>query len=193
MFIWLIVIAGVIFLDQLTQYLALMFLRSLDTVPLWEDVLHLTYVENPGAAFGMMKDQRWIFMTVSTVAIVALLVYLLWKKPQSKVECLAVAFIIGGGIGNMIDRVALGYVVDMIDFRLIDFAVFNVADSFVCVGAGLLVLWLLLSCIKEYRIEKEARLAMQEGAELEECAGPFDEAPETDALSDDSTEEDVHD
>ena len=120
--------------------------------------MHLTYVENKGAAFGMLADQRWVFMVVSSVAIVALTGYLLWKKPTDKWECLAITFIVGGGVGNMIDRVSLGYVIDMIDFRLIDFAVFNVADSFVCVGAGLWVLTMVVSMVKEIRAEKQAAL-----------------------------------
>ena len=157
-YLWLIVIAAVIFVDQISKMLTVMFLKTVDTVPLWKDVLHLTYVENEGAAFGMLADQRWVFMVVSSVAIIALTVYLLWKKPQSKWECLAITFIIGGGIGNMIDRVTLGYVVDMIDFRLINFAVFNVADSFVCVGAGLWMLEMVLSMVKEYREEKARML-----------------------------------
>jgi signal peptidase II len=150
-FIWLSIVAVSIFLDQITKYLTIFYLKPLDTYPLWQDVLHLTYVENTGAAFGMMKDARWIFMITSTVAIIGILVYLFWKRPESKLECLSLAFIVGGGIGNMIDRTVLGYVVDMIDFRLINFAVFNVADSFVCVGAGLMILHLILEMIREAR------------------------------------------
>ncbi len=162
MFLWIAIMALVVFLDQLTKYLTILFLKPLDTFPIIEDVLHLTYVENTGAAFGMMKNQRWLFMIVSTVAIIALLVYLFKKKTQPKLENLAIAFIVGGGIGNMIDRIFLGYVVDMIDFRLINFAVFNVADSFVCVGAGLLMLYIILSGVKEYKEEKAKRLAWSE-------------------------------
>mgnify|MGYP002509596928 CR=1 FL=1 len=149
MLLWFVIIAAVILLDQVSKMLTVTFLKAMDTLPLWEDVLHLTYVENRGAAFGMLSDQRWVFMVVSSVAIVAMLGYMVWKKPTSKLEGLAIAFIVGGGIGNMIDRLTLGYVVDMIDFRLINFAVFNVADSFVCVGAGLLILSLILDIIKE--------------------------------------------
>ena len=98
-------------------------------------------------------------MVVSAVSIVALSVYLIRKKPKSRLLCLSLAFVIGGGIGNMIDRVALGYVVDMIDFRLIHFAVFNVADSFVCVGAGMLMLYLILSMRREVLAERAAASA----------------------------------
>ncbi len=157
-FLWFLIVLGVVFLDQLSKILTVMFLKPIDTLPLWQDVLHLTYVENPGAAFGMLSDARWIFLIFSTVAIVALAGYMIWKRPKSKLVCIALTFIIGGGIGNMIDRIALGYVVDMIDFRLINFAVFNVADSFVCVGAGLLMLYLIMEMVKEYRTEKAAKV-----------------------------------
>ena len=159
MFIWLAIIAVTVFLDQITKYLTIFYLKPIDTLPLIRDVIHLTYVENTGAAFGMMKDSRWVFMVISSVAIVGILVYLFWKKPTSKLECLSLSFIVGGGIGNMIDRTLLGYVVDMIDFRLINFAVFNVADSFVCVGAGLLILYLILDMVKASKAEKAAKLA----------------------------------
>ena len=94
-------------------------------------------------------------MSVSTVTILAL-VFLLYSGyvRANKFYTVSLSLIISGGIGNMIDRIALGYVVDFIDFRLIDFAVFNGADSFVCVGAGLLVLALVLDIIKDAREKK---------------------------------------
>ncbi len=164
MFIWLAIIAVTVFLDQITKYLTILYLKPVDTIPLIEDVLHLTYVENTGAAFGMMKDSRWVFMVTSTVAIVGILVYMFYrtyvkKNPMPWMEALALSFIVGGGIGNMIDRTLLGYVVDMIDFRLINFAVFNVADSFVCVGAGLMILYLILEMVKESKAEKAKKAA----------------------------------
>lgn len=170
MIIWIAVIIVTVFLDQLTKYLTVLYLKPVDTVPIIEDVIHLTYVENTGAAFGMMKDARWVFMITSTVAIIGILVYMFWKKPSSKLECLSLAFIVGGGIGNMIDRTVLGYVVDMIDFRLINFAVFNVADSFVCVGAGLMILYLILEMVKEAKAEKASRSEgeHEEGTDVED-------------------------
>ena len=155
-FVWLVVIVLAVFADQLTKYLAILFLEPVGSVPLWQDVLHLTYVENTGAAFGMLKDQRWVFLTISTVAIVAILVYMIWKKPKDNLLCLSLSFVVGGGIGNMIDRVLLAYVVDFIDFCLIDFAVFNVADCFVTIGAGLMMLWAILGLVKESKQQKAA-------------------------------------
>ena len=174
MLIWLSLVAVTVFLDQITKYYTVLYLKPIDTQPLWEGVLHLTYVENTGAAFGMMKDSRWIFMVTSTVAILGILGYMIYrtyvkKAPLPWLEALSLSLIVGGGIGNMIDRTVLGYVVDMIDFRLINFAVFNVADSFVCVGAGLMVLYLIREMVRETKAEKAMRAAMAaEGDETRE-------------------------
>lgn len=146
--IYVAVILFGIFLDQWTKFLAVQYLKPVSSVPLWENVLHFTYVENRGAAFGMLADHRWVFMVFSTVAIAAIAFYLFWdrsylseKDESGKYPAiffptgLSLAVIVSGGIGNMIDRVLYGYVVDFVDFTLIDFAVFNVADIFVTVGA----------------------------------------------------------
>ena len=175
MLIWFAVIIVTVFLDQLTKYFTVLHLKPIDTLPIIEDVIHLTYVENTGAAFGMMKDARWIFMITSTLAIIGILGYMIYrayikKEKMHWMEALSLSFIVGGGIGNMIDRTVLGYVVDMIDFRLINFAVFNVADSFVCVGAGLMILYLLLTMAREVKAEKAAKLALAEGEELPDGA-----------------------
>ena len=143
-----IIVIGII-LDQVTKWLSAEFLSKVETVPLIKGVLHLTYVENTGAAFGMLKDHRWVFMVSSTVMILALIAYLYLGFSENMLYTVSISMIISGGIGNMIDRTVLGYVVDFIDFRLINFAVFNGADSFVCVGAGILMLALIKDIIKE--------------------------------------------
>ena len=152
----LIIGLGIV-LDQLTKWLSSTYLARVATVPIIKDVLHLTYVENRGAAFGMLADKRWIFITVSAIAIVAICFYLYTGRAESMIYGVSFSLIASGGIGNMIDRLALGYVVDFIDFRLIDFAVFNGADSFVCIGAGLLIFSLIKDIIKESRKAKEEK------------------------------------
>ncbi len=151
------IILGSVALDQISKLLIVRFLEQGESIPLWEDVLHITYVKNPGAAFGMLSDNRWVFMTVSTVAIIAVLFYLIKFRPTDKLLVISLSMIVGGGIGNMIDRILLKYVIDFIDFRLINFAVFNVADSFVTVGAGILILYLILDTIRDYRKTKAAK------------------------------------
>ena len=131
-------------LDQLTKLIVDRTMALGESIPLFEGVLHITYIRNRGAAFGMLADNRWVFLTVSTVVIVVLAAFLALTKMRDPLALTALSMILSGGIGNMIDRLALGYVIDFIDFRLINFAVFNGADSFVCVGAALFLLATLL-------------------------------------------------
>ena len=147
------IILGSIILDSLSKLLTVTFLKPVGSVPVIKDVLHLTYVENRGAAFGMLADSRWVFLIFSSLAIAAIIFYLYTGRADTKLLSIGLSMIAGGGIGNMIDRLSLGYVVDFIDFTLIDFAVFNIADSFVCVGAGLMVLALLIEIINEGKVD----------------------------------------
>ncbi|MBR5453698.1 MAG: signal peptidase II [Clostridia bacterium] len=153
-FLFILLSVGAVILDQLTKLLAVNLLKPIDTCPIIKDVLHLTYSENTGAAFGMLKNARWVFMVFSAVAIIAIIAYFFTVKPTDKLCVVSLAFILGGGIGNMIDRIFIGYVVDFIDFRLIDFAIFNGADSFITVGAALLVLYFIISEVKTAREKK---------------------------------------
>lgn len=147
------IIAIGILLDQLTKFLVVKFIPHESSVPLIRDILHLTHIRNRGAAFGMLDDKRWIFIILSTVAIIGISLYLYFGHAQNKLYGVSLALIVSGGIGNMIDRIALGYVIDFIDFRAFDFWkwIFNGADSFVCIGAGLLILALILDIVKEYK------------------------------------------
>lgn len=146
-----------VLLDQLTKHLAVLFLKGNGSLPILNGIFHLTYTTNPGAAFSMFSapDQRWIFMLISTVAILLMTGYLLLDRSQSCFFRCAIGAVLGGGIGNMIDRVAVGEVVDFLDFCLINFPIFNVADCFVTVGACLLFLAFLLDWRREV-LEKRA-------------------------------------
>lgn len=162
------IILGGILLDQLTKFLVTKFMELYESIPLIEDFLHLTYTTNDGAAFGMMdgENQRWIFIVISSVTIVGFAVYLYLGHAENMLYGVSMSMIISGGIGNMIDRLGFGFyvnengmgeVVDFIDFCGIWNAIFNGADSFVCVGAGLLILALVLDIIKEYKSERSKR------------------------------------
>ena len=159
MLIWILILLGSVAVDQLSKWLIVRYLDPTEPFVIWEGVFRFSYVENEGAAFGMLADQRWIFMVLSVVAIVALLLYL-WKwPPESKWACVAIAIIAGGGVGNMIDRVRLGYVIDFLDFYLVPELwpwVFNVADACVCVGGAILFVWCVISLIAEARQKKTA-------------------------------------
>lgn len=157
----LVILAGV-FLDQLTKFLAIKYLEPVMDVPIIDGVIRLRFHLNPGAAFGSFADKPYVFNTLSVLIIVGMLLYLYLGHAESKLSGIASAMIVSGGIGNMIDRVFFGEVTDFIYFELIDFAIFNGADSFVCIGAGLLVLALILEMKDEFIQMKKKKAEKEE-------------------------------
>lgn len=162
------IILGGILIDQLSKFLVFKFMTLGQSIPLIKGFLHITYDTNPGMAFGMMgeSNQRWIFMLISVVAILAFAAYLYLGHADNWLYAVALSMVVSGGIGNMIDRLGFGFyvnpegfgeVIDFIDFCGIWNAVFNGADSFVCIGAGLLILALIIDIIKESKTEKAAK------------------------------------
>ena len=149
-----IVIFAVIFAaDMWTKFLAAERLLPIGTLPLWDGVFHLTYVENRGAAFGMLQNGRMFFIVATVLVLVLAAIVLRKYYKESQLFKLALAFFTAGAVGNLADRIFRGYVVDFLDFRLINFPVFNIADIFVCVGAILIAVFILFfedaSCKKE--------------------------------------------
>lgn len=140
--IYELIIAILIGLDQLSKYWALNYLQKIGSTPVIQNVFHLTYVENRGAAFGMFQNNQMIFVVVAIVASIFGLYYLHTKKMHS-IGKVGIMLIISGAIGNLIDRVRLGFVVDYFDFRIIWEYVFNVADVFVVVGTAMLCIYIL--------------------------------------------------
>lgn len=145
---------GIVILDFITKKIVLKTMALGQSIPLWEDVFHITFVKNEGASFGILKGGRWFFVVVTVALVVYLIYYILRNKEKNKLFLLASSFIIGGGIGNLIDRVVTGKVVDFFDFCLINFAIFNVADCFVVVGAILIIVYFLIS---EFKGKKNGR------------------------------------
>lgn len=134
----LIAIAVVVF-DRIIKMLVVSGMQPWETIPIIEDVFHFTYVQNTGAAFSMWKEQWVVLILLPLVVIAAGFVLMIIKRNKwDKMMLTAVAFICGGGLGNLIDRMVFGYVVDLFDFRV--FPVFNIADIFICVGCGLMIL-----------------------------------------------------
>ena len=136
----LVITAALVGLDQLTKYLTVANLKGADPLVLIDGVFEFTYLENRGAAFGMMQGARWWFVVFTSLVMVALLAVLLFGRYRRyQLFNVGLTLIIGGGIGNLIDRVANGFVVDMLHFEIaaigFDFPVFNVADCYVVIGA----------------------------------------------------------
>lgn len=139
--IWGLIAAAAVVLDQISKSVVVERLLPIGSAEFLPGFIGFRYCENTGAAFGMMKGFRWGFIILSTVAIAAIAVYLIiCRKKVHPLTGVAMAMIVGGGIGNQIDRIANGYVVDFIEFQFVDFAIFNVADSFVTVGAVLIII-----------------------------------------------------
>ena len=158
----ILIMVGIVAFDQITKLLVVANIPLKTSVEVIPNIFRFTYIQNDGAAFGMLDNARWVFMVFSSVAIIGVLAYLFIKKPQDKLLCISLAFVVGGGVGNMIDRFRLGYVIDFLDFCAFPklwMWTFNIADSFVVVGAGMLMLWMVLDLIREIKEEKAQKLA----------------------------------
>lgn len=137
-----IIIILTLIADRVTKLLAIKFLKG-ETFPIIQDVFHLTYLENRGAAFGIGQNSTWL-LTIISLAILAVVIIAYCKiKPKEKTANISTALIISGALGNIIDRVCHGYVVDFLDFRLINFPVFNLADCCIVIGAILFCIYIL--------------------------------------------------
>ena len=142
--IWFCVSAAVIILDRIVKYVVHSGMAPGQSIPVIEDIFHITYVRNQGAAFSLWEQEWVILIGLPALALAAGFVLLYVKRMKwNRWMLMSVAFICGGGAGNLIDRICSGYVVDMFDCRFIpfmDFPVFNIADIFICAGCGLLLL-----------------------------------------------------
>lgn len=139
----ILLIVAIVFADQISKNIVLEHLRPLGTVPVWEGVFHWTYTENTGAAFSMLSGQKYLLLILPILICIVLGYLLFAKKMEHKLGRCALIFLLGGAVGNLIDRIVHGFVVDFIDVRIINFAIFNVADIFVTIGAGLLIVYLI--------------------------------------------------
>ena len=148
---------GLILVDQLTKIWAVQNLASGADIKIWEGVFHLHYISNYGAAWGILSGKQ-VFLIVFTSIIILGMFYYMIKLPYTKSGLwtkVALVMIISGAIGNLIDRISLGYVRDFLYFILIDFPIFNIADILVVVGVGILILTIFLSEAQENKeVEK---------------------------------------
>jgi len=128
--IWIAIIVAII--DQISKILVVSSLKPHDSIPIIQNIFHITYVQNTGAAFSVLRGRTYFFILVSSLMIIAI-IYFAQRIPRNKkLLRLMLGFVLGGAVGNLIDRIRLGFVVDFFDFRI--WPVFNVADSAVVVG-----------------------------------------------------------
>lgn len=140
-------IIGIVFiLDRISKILANKYLSVIDTKPLIHNILNLTYSENTGAAFSILRDKTSFLAVFSAIVLIGLIVFLIKsiKKREGTMLLLSLSMLIGGAAGNMYDRIVNGYVIDYFEVKFINFAIFNVADVFIVIGTFLLAIFILL-------------------------------------------------
>ncbi len=145
-----IVISAILFLDQLTKFIVIRSLTLSQSLPVIKGIFHISLVRNRGAAFGILKNQAPIFIVAAVFAII-LICLELKKNKHKKLYAISISLILAGAIGNLIDRLFFGYVIDFLDFRV--WPVFNVADSAITIGAILLGWSILRTKSIEHRVQ----------------------------------------
>lgn len=155
-----LIVAFAVVSDQVTKFLVVKFLSpegtSVDVIP---GVYRFTYVRNGNGMMGLFNENRWVFVVLSLVVVAAIVVYFWKARPKNRLLCVSLGMILGGGLGNMIDRIfhADGRVVDFIDFYAFPKVwkyIYNVADIFVTIGTALLMIFLIVDTVRTYRAEK---------------------------------------
>lgn len=142
-------IALLVVIDQLCKYAAETYLKPIGTSPIIQNVFHLTYARNTGAAFSILQGKQAFLVTVSLIVVIALLLYFFKNLNKGNTYLnLSISLIIGGALGNLIDRIKLGFVVDFLDFIIIDYPIFNTADVFVVSGTIFLIYAMLFNDLK---------------------------------------------
>ena len=148
-----LIILAIVIADQLSKWAVASSLQLHETIPVIPGVFHITYVQNPGAAFGLFAYQRPLFIAVAALMIALAVFYRKRIQQESRLFQWAVTIGIAGALGNLIDRLRTGYVVDFFDFRM--FPVFNIADIAITTGVILLIWTTLFDTSKDRQIEEE--------------------------------------
>ena len=155
-FLMTLLAAVIVAADQLTKYLVVANIPLWGTVPVLPGIVRLTYVQNHGAAFSMLQNQQWLFALIFVVFAGAIIWEFSQKRlPFTTFDRFCIVAIFAGGLGNMIDRLRMGYVVDMIATEFMDFPVFNVADCFITCGCIVLMVHLVFFNKEFWKDEKK--------------------------------------
>lgn len=170
-YISLAVAALLVGIDQLTKWLVVNYIKPQGTVNLisinGKEWLNLTYQENTGAAFSILRDKQFFLIILTSIVILGVIILMLSKQVKNKAYLWSFSLIVAGGIGNLIDRICFGYVVDFIDVRIIKFAVFNFADICAVVGTISLMVFYIITEFKKSKAEKKVLKEDSEEAETE--------------------------
>lgn len=139
-----LIIISIVLLDQISKYLAVRNIVINGNYKFFNGLLEFKFVKNYGAAFGILQERKWLFIVITIIVISVLMVYLIkYSAEIHMLNKIAISILIGGAIGNFIDRIRLGYVIDFIQvdiIKSINFPVFNIADIFIVIGTALLMI-----------------------------------------------------
>ena len=160
-FLFILFCLALIGFDQFIKYIVIEYLKPVEYFDVIENVLRLRYVENTGAVFGSFATHT-LFLTIFSVILLCIVIYyLISNRNQSKLVNFCLLLMISGGVGNIIDRIRLHYVVDYIEPLFIDFAVFNFADCLITVGAFSLIIYLIVDLIKDIKKGKSQSVSSE--------------------------------
>ncbi|MDO7786211.1 signal peptidase II [Desulforamulus aquiferis] len=140
-----IVMGVTLFLDYYTKLIVINKMALGESIPVWPGVFHLTYIQNPGAAFGMLAGKTWFFIAVTSLVLLGMLVAYRWINRAGPMYQWALGLVAGGALGNLIDRIRFTKVIDFLDFRI--WPVFNLADTAISIGVALI----LLDAFREFK------------------------------------------
>ncbi len=150
-------------IDQVIKFFVVEYLKPIEYFDVIENVLRFRYVENTGAVFGSFATHT-LFLTIFSIVLLGFVIYFFaTNKNKSKLMSFCLLLMISGGIGNIIDRIRLRYVVDFIEPLFIDFAVFNFADCLITVGAFVLIIYLIVDLVKDIKNEKKLKSEKNDG------------------------------
>lgn len=160
-------VAALVGIDQLIKLWASNVLQPVGAMPLIPHVVELRFVLNQGMAFSLLSGKQLFLIIATSAALLAVAYGLFFRSRGKRLQQAALVLVLGGGIGNLIDRIATGVVVDYINVLFMNFAIFNFADICVCVGVGLLMVWVLFDSYFKEKAEKSVKT---------ESAAPADDA-----------------
>ena len=157
MILWLIIAALSVIADYISKRIVMANMTLYGSADFLPGFIEFRYVQNKGAAWGMFSDNRWIFLILTSIAIIVIPIMLYKFGKIHKLFGISLSLIWGGAIGNMIDRVFYGSVVDFINFQFVEFPVFNVADCCVTIGAALMIIYVIFFDKTLFRDDKKKK------------------------------------
>lgn len=153
----LLISALLVGVDQIIKFWAETSLAPVKSIPFIPWLFDLTYVRNYGAAYSILQNKQLFLVTVTSIALIVLVAFMFIKRVSDKLALSAITLIVAGGVGNLIDRIRLGYVIDYMEFLPFDFPIFNFADCCIVIGTGLFILYLFICEMKDRKAAKAAQ------------------------------------